>query len=209
MDEAPPPKRRRTRLGVCMTMGDRAQVYDTGDAIEIDTVEGYEIERRRVFYGDVVLITHGRRVNVFHAVVYGLGLAAFSIVTLGMWSAGNMTAVAWFGLACWLPLLLLLLLTLGRPQARVMVFGKRTKAQMRWTFRHARAEAVYAQLVARTQAVQEEDRRRIAARAPAAAPFAAPGAGADSAAVPAAAPPTPSPSAPAGAQRAGDERETL
>ena len=48
----------RERLGRRAGFSHREYVYRASDSFEIDEIEGYEVTRKRVFFDDVLLVTH-------------------------------------------------------------------------------------------------------------------------------------------------------
>jgi len=146
-----PPVRRL--LGTESSLADRCRVYRTADALEVDLVDHYDIRRRRVFFDEVELVTlHSRR---------GLrgGVAVFGLMALS-------TGVAW-QIVRSDPLsgAILLGLTLGLaalavaaafcPVWIVTVFGKRTRARMRFNLRPGKARSVYTEMCAAAVSAQE------------------------------------------------------
>ena len=53
--------RKRRYLGHLTTFGERSSIHLCDDAIEIDLIDGYDIETKRVFFSDVQLITIHRQ----------------------------------------------------------------------------------------------------------------------------------------------------
>ncbi len=152
----------RRHLGNLISFGDRSSVFLCADRLEVDQFEGYDVETKRVFFNDVLLIT---RHNQYSR--WGLWLAGIStLIGLVIWlfaldsSAGASWAAFFIAFLPNLPFLALFLI----PYVRVTVFGKRTKATMSWHFRHARAASVYAELVALVEQAQARERTELAGR---------------------------------------------
>ena len=140
MMNAPP---RREYLGSHLGMAERMRVFRTPEALEIDTSDRYEIRRQRVFYDEIVLVTlHRERGGGPYpwffgglALIAGLLALAFSssdvdaAYNVFLASAGllGLFSVAGFLLTSW----------------NVTVFGKRTRARIRYRLREGRARTVY------------------------------------------------------------------
>lgn len=170
---APPPVRRRERLGAHLTGFERHYVYRLPDGIEIDAVDGYAVSRVRVFFADVLLITLHRQHRRGWLWSTGLATAGFGFIGVLMAIGGGLLAALPFLLCFVLPFLITFLL-MCREDVIVTVFGRRTRAVMRWHWRHARAEAVYTDLVVAVREAQAAASARIEAQAAATSPFAAP-----------------------------------
>jgi hypothetical protein len=162
--------RARAYLGHLTTLGERSTVHLCDDAIEIDLIDGYDIETKRVFFCDVQLITlhhqHSR---------WGLWLTGIStLIGLVIWLANaGRTEHDTGWIAFWIAFVpnLPFLFAFLRTYEYVTVFGRRTKATMCWHFRHARGRRVFDQLVGLVQQAQERERQRVAERSMAAAPI--------------------------------------
>ena len=153
----------RRHLGNLISFGDRSAVFLCSDRVEIDQFEGYDVETKRVFFSDVLLITRHSQYSR-----WGLWLTGIStVIGLLIWlfSLDSPYSTSWVAFlvafAPNLPFLALFMI----PYVRVTVFGKRTKATMSWHFRHARAAAVYAELVALVEQAQARERAELAGRA--------------------------------------------
>jgi hypothetical protein len=122
--------------------------YLTSTAIEVDASQAYEVHRRRVFFDDVSLVTlHHERGWVFIGVMGGFGafflaIAIFIVsIKFEFWPG----ALPFFALGA--PLFLGALVRLAMGRSVVTVFGRRTRAVLRFgVFRTARAREVYIQV---------------------------------------------------------------
>jgi hypothetical protein len=153
---------RRDRLGGMWNLHERQHVYLTADALEIDQVDGYDVTRRRVFLNDVELITlHQERrwgLAVTLWVVAGLVAAPGAVAVLIASEHGNFDRVLWvvlgiFGIPA-VVVALVGLVPLLVPTPVLSVFGRRTKAMMRFTWRPLRALGMRDRLVAAVTAAQ-------------------------------------------------------
>jgi hypothetical protein len=142
------PKRRF--LGRYNTPITRHAVYATGAAIEVDQQENFKIIRKRVFFEDVLLVTQHDRVGIL-AVMFSLGFAAFLMLIGGI--AGGNSGLA-FGTAA----LVFLVYGFARIKVKesiITVFGRRSKARIRFTMRRARARRLYEEICEMVRAAQE------------------------------------------------------
>jgi len=154
----------RTRIGRNNDFATRQIVYRTPVGIEVDELDHFEVVRKRVFYDDVLLVTYHRQQSwgfvVFAAIVVLLfGFLAFvarSVVPLAM----TLAAVA--AMALVLGVLRLLM------QVEVVsVFGRRSKAAIRYGYRKAFARRMYNEICANVAAAQRKLAHEIAANEPA------------------------------------------
>lgn len=165
--------RLRRPLGRCLTLHERMRVYLTEGALEIDLIDAYEVQRQRVFFEDVRLITLHFSRSRPTLWLTGLATAAFSFPSVMLATEAPGAGLVFFLFAC-LPFLIPFVLACARPAAQVTVYGKRSKAVMRWWFLHESARAIHAELCDLTKAHQEEARLRAdERRAQAVSPFAA------------------------------------
>lgn len=145
----------RHYLGKASGVALRQRVYRTREYLEIDEIDGYDVVRRRVFFDDVVLVTYHRFFGWPYLVAIGLMLALFTMASLAA-GVGNASAGLIAFAVSGLPFLVLLVLRLIMKVDAVTVFGKRSKAQIHFPFRKARAREVYLQLC---RAVREQQDR--------------------------------------------------
>jgi hypothetical protein len=153
---------RRDRLGGMWNLHERQHVYLTADALEIDQTDGYDVTRRRVFLNDVVLVTLHRERRWGLAMTFWmvavLVAAPGAVAVLIASQHGDSERVLWVVLgflgipAAVLALLGLVPLLVLTPV--LSVFGRRTKAAMRFTWRRRRVLAVRDRLVAAVTAAQ-------------------------------------------------------
>ncbi|MCK6491163.1 MAG: hypothetical protein L6R48_23170 [Planctomycetes bacterium] len=153
---------RRDRLGGMWNLHERQHVYLTADALEIDQTDGYDVTRRRVFLNDVVLVTvHQERrwgLALTMWMVAGLVAAPGAVAVLIASQHGDFERVLWVVLE-FLGIPAAVLVLLGLVPLLVLtpvlsVFGRRTKAAMRFTWRRRRALVVRDRLVAAVTAAQ-------------------------------------------------------
>ena len=129
----------------------RHAVYATDSAIEVDERDNFAIVRKRVFFEDVQLVTLHDRVGIA-AVFFSLGFAGFlGLVGLIAGGVGGGVTVL-FGL----PFLAYGIIRIRIKESIITIFGRRSRARIRFTLRRARAERLYDDLCAQVRRVQSE-----------------------------------------------------
>jgi hypothetical protein len=135
----------------------RQHVYAVDGALEIDEYDGYEVTRRRVFNDDILLVTHHSVWGKAFMIITGLATAfftwiAFAIATLPA-SESQVVGFVFF-LFTGMPFALAFLIRLVLRLDVVTVFGRRTKAIMRFALRKGRAREVFRLICERARAAQ-------------------------------------------------------
>jgi len=147
----PPP---RTLLGRHATVMTRERIYETPDAIEVESREGYEVSRKRVLFEEVLLVTFHRGIGWAYVISLGVtGLLFGSLALSFLISARAPIPAAVFGVVA-LPFLAAAIIRLVWKLDFVTVFGRRSKAVMRFSLHKRRAREVYERICARTAEVQ-------------------------------------------------------
>ena len=132
----------------------RELVYETPDAIEVESREGYEVNRKRVLFEEVLLVTIHRSIGAAYVVGIGLIGLVFAAVALTILLRAHEPVVAfWFGVLA-LPFVAASIVRLVLRLDYVTVFGRRSKAVMRFSLRKRRAREVYGRICSRTLEVQ-------------------------------------------------------
>ena len=142
------PKRRF--LGRYNTAITRHAVYASDAAIEVDQQENFKIIRKRVFYEDVLLVTQHDRVGIL-AVMFSLGFAGFLALIGAIAGGGSGLAFGSFAVV----FLIYGLLRIRIKESIITVFGRRSKARIRFTMRRARAQRLYEEICELVRTVQE------------------------------------------------------
>ena len=139
----------RVFLGSILGMGERMRVFRIPDALEVDSSDYYEIQRRRVFLDEVQLVTLHRGLGggLYPWVLGGLALFCGFMAAV-MFSVPDSAEVRDFFLLVTAVLAALAVATGFLPAWTVTVYGRRTRARMRYRFREAKARAVYAEICA-------------------------------------------------------------
>lgn len=153
MNERPP----RIYIGSVRSWGDRSRIYRTPEALEIDLIDHYEVRRRRVFFDEVQLVTlHETRAAGPYPWI--LGFLAF-VLLLSALPSPPTVRIWFFALAgiCGL----VALLVIASPVWIISAFGKRTRAQIRFRWREAKARSIYADICRATGEAQRTLARRV------------------------------------------------
>lgn len=142
---------KRRFLGRFNDLVSRHAIYETDDALEIDEQDSFEIVRKRVFFEDVLLVTMHERTAIL-PIFFSLGFAVFLglIAAIAKGDAGKVFAT--FAV----PMLIYGVLRIARKETIVTVFGRRSKARIRFSLRKARAHRVYGELCAHVRRVQTQ-----------------------------------------------------
>lgn len=157
-----PPAPRR-KLGRNVGIMTRELIFETADAIEVDSREGYEIVRKRVLFEEVLLVTIHRAYGVAYVVVTMVLSLLFGILAVGFQFGAHETGAAITFAILALPFLIALIVRVALKLDFVTIFGRRSKAVIRFAFRKRRAREVYGHICARARDVQ----RRMEPPAPA------------------------------------------
>lgn len=139
----------RKLIGKTRTIGAAAAVYQVDDGLDIETNEQYDVVHRRLMFDDVLMVTIHREIGAVFLFITGalalffLGLAIviFS-ADFDLWPASMLFAI--FGLPALVAFLTRLLLGVDV----VTIFGKRSKASVRFTWRKKRAREMYGAICA-------------------------------------------------------------
>jgi hypothetical protein len=156
----------RKRIGRWNDIASRTAVYQTDTGLEVDQLDHFEINRKRVFYDDILLITKHRFIGgwfVGMMLLFGIGFLVIGALTR------ETAAVITFAVIAAPFLIMALVRVIVRVEV-VTVFGKRSRARMRYTFRKGYARKIYAELSAKAREAQRRLEADIQAAEPPAAP---------------------------------------
>ena len=148
---------RRTFLGTNSSFGSRERSYLIADGIEIDEFDGYDVIRKRVFFDDVLFVTYHRRFGLAFLLLTGISALLCFSVALPALLAGStewtVMAVVMFVVGA--PFGIAFLLRLILRQDVVTVFGRRTRATLRFSFLKARARRTFEEICDRVRHAQK------------------------------------------------------
>jgi hypothetical protein len=129
----------------------RQAVYATDSALEIDEQDNFQIVRKRVFFEDVLLVTMHERMAIL-AVLFTLGFGAFLIIIAaiagggGGWILGGLGALfAGYGL-----------MRISIKDSVITVFGRRSRARIRFSLRKGQAQRLYDEICANVRRAQSQ-----------------------------------------------------
>ncbi len=163
----------RTRIGSSARAFGRESVYELSDGVEIESTDNYEVIRRRVLFEEVLLITYHREMGFWFVILNGLVGGFFLFMGVVVASTQRSGSV-WPWLTPWLvmafPFLVAAALRAILGVEVVSIFGRRSKAQIRFTFRKRRAREIYGRILARVRQAQRALENEIAASAAAEMP---------------------------------------
>lgn len=154
--------KKRELIGRWNDVATRQSIYRTEAGLEIDNLDHFEVSRKRVFYDDILLVTRHRYIGPwFVGLMLFLGIGFASIgVTLR-----EKPAIITFALIGAPFLLTALVRVLARVDV-VTVFGKRSRAQMRFIFRKAKARRLVEEISAKAREAQQRLADEIRASEP-------------------------------------------
>ena len=142
---------KRKLLGRNVGAMSREAVYETADAIESESRAGYEVTRKRVLFEEVLLVTIHREMGALYVTITALVAVMFGSIAF---AAGKEPAIAIsFGILA-LPFFIACVIRLAAKLDFVSVFGRRSKAVMRFSLRKRRAREVYGRICSRALEVQ-------------------------------------------------------
>ena len=154
---------KRQRIGRNNDFATRQVIYRTPLGIEVDELDHFEVNRKRVFYDDVLLVTYHRQ-QTWGFIV----LMAFVVLLFGSLAVVAKDVAP---LAMTLAFVAALALIFGANRLLfqvdvVSVFGRRSKASIRFPYRKSRARQVYNEICTNVAAAQRRLARDIAANEP-------------------------------------------
>ena len=152
-------------LGSSVDLSGQRKVYLLDDCIEVDEFTTSEVLRRRIYFDDVIALTYHRFYGWSFLLLMGIfwvlpvigGLASLSIHEPGL---------AIFFFACAIPFIIPFALRLIFKIDAISVYGKRTRTEMFFSIRKARAKEVFDRLAAVIRRAQDELAAKYAAEAP-------------------------------------------
>jgi membrane protein implicated in regulation of membrane protease activity len=146
----------RTLIGRNFGFGTRERVFESEDAIEVDATDQYELSRKRVLFEDVALITYHREygwaflsVQTFVAIVF-LAIAEVTYAAGGGWIPAMIISV--FAL----PSIVAIFLRVTLQVDVISIFGRRSRATIRFSFQKKKARELYGRLCHRTRQMQKQ-----------------------------------------------------
>lgn len=153
--------RKRTLLARSTSIATRQRVYLIAEGLEIDEIDHFEVRRSRVLFEEVLLMTYHRHRGSWFFFINGfflvMALAVSGLIAQQDIFVGLIT-FAILGI----PFLVAIVIRLIAGVDEINVYGRRTRATMRFHFRKERARTMFHEIA---NAVRRQQRV-----APAAAP---------------------------------------
>jgi hypothetical protein len=135
----------RKRIGRYSDVATRQIVYQTEDALEVDEIDHFEIVRKRVYFDDILLMTMHSHVGVAFVVTMAVFFALLAAIAVAFQSAHEPEWAGWFaGFSA--PFLLALFARVLLKQEVITIYGRRSKAGLRFTFRKTYAHAKFEEI---------------------------------------------------------------
>lgn len=145
----------RVLLGGNATFASRERVWQTSEGFEIDSNIHYEIARRRVLFEDVLMVTlHHTATPAYLAVtaIFGIFFMALGGAIIALVTDAWPASIPLFMIG--LPALIAFFIRLVYGLDIITIFGRRSKATIRFGMRKSRVREVYGQICAAVRAAQ-------------------------------------------------------
>lgn len=160
----------RVRIGRYNDLATRQVVYQTDEAIEVDEIDHFQIVRKRVFFDDILFVTLHRQFGAAFLVTMA-ALGGILLFVAAVLVINHQSDVALGFAAAASPFIIAFFVRVMLQQDVITVYGRRSKAAMRFTFRKAFARAKFEEITslgrraqARIAAQQRAAERRTAER---------------------------------------------
>jgi len=138
------------------TMASRVAIYESADGLDVESTEQYEVFRRRVLFEDVVLVTYHREMGWPFVLAHAFIAFVFFFIGGTIFAANASSTAAAIFAALGMPSLALILFRVALKVDVVTVFGRRSKATIRFPWRKRRAREAYGRICARVRQVQQQ-----------------------------------------------------
>lgn len=146
----------------------RVRVYQTPHGLDVESNEHFEVTNTRVFYDDVQLVTLHREYGALYLTLTGLFTLGFLILLVAMTSISKealiVGVIIYIMFGSWFTIAFLIRALWGVDV--VTVFGRRSKAVLRYRFRKKRARETYGKICAAVRAAQRDFRPPAESPAP-------------------------------------------
>ncbi|HKO01298.1 MAG TPA: hypothetical protein VJ032_06380 [Thermoanaerobaculia bacterium] len=142
---------RRERIGRWSDIATRQFIYRTDAGLEIDNIDHFEITRKRVFYDDILLVTRHRYIGPWFVTL--MLLLGIGFITIGVLLGERSAMITFAAIAA--PFLIVAAVRVLMGVDVVTVFGKRSRAQMRFIFRKAKARRVVEEIAEKAREAQQ------------------------------------------------------
>jgi len=144
----------KTLIGKDNGLATRGRVYETEDAIVAETSDQYELSRKSVLFEDILLITYHREIGWTFIVVQSV-VIFFVLLVAGITYAANGPFLSVAIIAAFaIPSIIALIVRLIFKVDVISIFGRRSRAAIRFSFRKKHARELYGRLCYRTRQKQ-------------------------------------------------------
>jgi hypothetical protein len=143
----------RTYLGVDANLGGVRRVFEIEGALEVDENNFTQIERTRVYFDDVLGITYHQQTGVAFLLFTGVMAVFLGAIAIIVAVDGTPEGAIVLGI-CASPFALAFFLRVLLKVDVITVYGRRTRAIVRFGFRKSRARMIYNDLTAKIRARQ-------------------------------------------------------
>jgi len=158
----------RRKLGTYVSLVERSAVYLVDQSLEVENSSGVTIERSRLFFEDVRMLTwheHYQRALIWiFGIICVLELGGYFIMLVVSSDPGAFAVQTIVFAFLFLPFLACFLIT-ARHRLRITVYGRRNQAVMQWTWKYEEGRAVFHELARLIEATQAAKRAQLAAAA--------------------------------------------
>jgi hypothetical protein len=145
----------RERLGRSTSMATRDAVYLADDGFEVESREYAEIVERRVLFDDIQLVTYHQEIGTAYVLIT-LGFALLFLIPaigLAIMNDDGWIPAIFLG-AFGVPALIAAFVRLIFRVDVIMIFGRRSKAVMRFALRKSKARETYDRVCAAVRQAQ-------------------------------------------------------
>jgi len=154
---------KRRRIGSWNDVATRQVVYETDLGVEVDELDHFEIIRRRVFFDDVLLVTYHKEVGPSFVVMMAIFTAGF--IALAFVSRELVPLASSFAALAALTLILGVARLMMKVDV-ITIFGRRSKAAIRYAYRKAFARRIFENICANAAAAQQRRAEELASIEP-------------------------------------------
>lgn len=145
----------------------KVTIWQTPEGFDVESNEHFEVANTRVFYDDVQLVTYHREYGALYLLITGFVSLGFLLL---MGVIASLPREAWvvavvFGVMG-SPFMIAFLLRAAFGVDVVTIFGRRSKARLRYRFRKKKAREVYGHVCAAVRNAQRITMQQQAAMQP-------------------------------------------
>jgi hypothetical protein len=150
----------RKLLARTNSIATRQRVYRVPDGLEVDWMDTFEVRRRRVLFDEVLLITYHRRYGKVLLTVSSLFVILAAATAFLSAQGAQDATVGWILFAIiGGPFFIVLLVHLIMKWDEINVYGRRSRATLRFGLRKSFARKLFEELVADARAAQSRSAR--------------------------------------------------